>query len=174
MTRCEELSDLMPEVAAGTLNWSEEQRLHLAACADCGQEWRLVSATRHFGDDLVASLDPSSISAAVLVRLAQDRRSARSRRNWLGGLAIAASISVLIWTGAGSRGHAPLTGPATTQVASQLTLPMAELDSLDTTQLQSVLEGLDQPLGAVASPTVPSLGDLNDLELERVLRSLEA
>lgn len=64
----------------------------------------------------------------------------------------------------GERGGAAVPG---------LQLPLAELESLDEGQLTTVLEGLEAPLGAEATPEAPALGDLQDSELERVLRSLE-
>ena len=57
--------------------------------------------------------------------------------------------------------------------AGVLTLPLAELDSLDVGQLQAVLDGLDSPVGEATPGEAPSFGDLDDSQLERVLRSLE-
>ena len=44
---------------------------------------------------------------------------------------------------------------------------------LDGDQLQAVLEALDPPLGATGGGPSPSFGELDDSQLERVLRSLE-
>jgi hypothetical protein len=39
--------------------------------------------------------------------------------------------------------------------------------------LQSVLQDLDAPLGTGTLNNTPGLGDLDDVQLERLLRSLE-
>jgi hypothetical protein len=52
-------------------------------------------------------------------------------------------------------------------------IPVAELDSLDNGELESVLQDLDAPLGAGTLNSTPGLGDLDDVQLERLLRSLE-
>ena len=87
----------------------------------------------------------------------------------LGGVGGAAAIRVLRWAGAGSRPHPRVHERDTTQVASQFALPMAELDSLDTPPLQSVHDGLEHPLRAVASPAGPSPGALTEFQLARAL-----
>lgn len=50
---------------------------------------------------------------------------------------------------------------------------MAELDALDEDQLQAVLEHLDAAAGSLDGGVEPRMGDLDDQQLERVLRSLE-
>jgi hypothetical protein len=173
MIACEELSDAMPELAAGRRDWTDEERRHLAACRDCAREWRVISSVRGLGDEVATTIDPERISAAVLSRLSRERRTVRLRRRWLTGFAAAACLTLLVWQGTGRPRHpAPAVG-GSPEATTGFALPMAELDSLDSSQLQSVLEDLDQPFGASTSPSVPALGELNDLELERVLRSLE-
>jgi hypothetical protein len=52
-------------------------------------------------------------------------------------------------------------------------VPLAELEGLDDSQLEAVLQSLDAPLGESGGGPAPSFGDLDDSQLERVLRSLE-
>jgi hypothetical protein len=88
----------------------------------------------------------------------------------IGSLAAAALVTLVVWTDQ-NRSHPVQGGGDVTGQAFQL--PLAELESLDAGELTTVLEGLEAPLGAEATPEAPGLGDLQDTELERVLRSLE-
>ncbi len=83
-------------------------------------------------------------------------------------LAAAATVAIVVWTTRPNDGSmVAATAPA------EFHLPLAELENLDSLQLQSVLDGLDAPIGAGANSDAPPLGDLENSELERVLRSLE-
>ncbi len=174
MMDCEAVQDRMPLVVHGGPTWTEAEAAHLASCADCAAGWRVVQTAARLGDAAARRVDPEHISAAVLSQLARDRRSTRwIRGGWLTGLAAAAAVVLLVW--GGEPRHRP--GPETAQVApsgtQELRVPLAELENLDAAQLESVLEGLDAPLGSQAAPDAPHLGDLDDSQLERVLRSLE-
>ncbi|MBK8005811.1 MAG: sigma-70 family RNA polymerase sigma factor [Gemmatimonadetes bacterium] len=72
---------------------------------------------------------------------------------------------------AGRRRTKPL--PRRPLVAVGFHLPLAELDQADAEVLEAVLDQLDAPVGEGSSMDAPSLGDLDDTQLERVLRSLE-
>jgi hypothetical protein len=174
MTLCASMPDRMPEVAAGRTSWSEAESAHLAGCADCAAEWALIQTARRLGDQAARGIDPVALTQAVLARLREERTA---RRRWtraasFASLAVAAMIAVVLWVRPGPR--APEASPGTVASAAQpLRVPLAELERLDATELEAVLDGLDEPVGAGAAPDAPNLGDLDDHELERVLRSLE-
>jgi len=166
---CERLSDRMPGVLAGRDHWSREDEEHLVVCADCRSEWQLLVRGSALGAEL-PGLDVSRISAEVQRRLALAKRADRNRRRgWLGlGLAAAAAL-VLVIARPRSTGEAPAS-----PIAEQaLVLPVIELDSLSAAELQAVLETMEPPLGTNSTLDAPSLQDLDDHQLERVLRSLE-
>jgi hypothetical protein len=171
MTDCESIQDRIPLVAGGLAAWSDQESAHLATCAECTAEWRVVQSARRLGDAAARRVDPARVSSAVLARLAAERRRARWKRGGLlAGLAAAAAVVLMLR----STSHTAAPGPDPVQAAgTALHVPIAELDRLDAGQLEAVLEGLDQPLGAGAAPDAPHLGDLDDNQLERVLRSLE-
>lgn len=174
---CGTLTDRMPLVAHGAAEWSAAELAHLGSCADCAAEWNLIRTTARLGDRTAARLDTARLAAAVLGEVKQRKQRDRWRRgSWMVGLAAAAAI-VLVVTLQGPPARPDLasavdsgTGQA---VEVGLHLPLAELESLDQGQLESVLEGLDAPVSEVDPGPAPSFGDLNDSQLERVLRSLE-
>lgn len=164
MTSCEEMLERMPAVALGEAQWSEEEATHLAGCASCQAEWSLIQKAIAVGGQL--PLDLEKTGAAVLGRLRDERRESRLRRaGLLTGLAAAAAVALVVW------GRAPHRAEPTAPEAFRI--PVAELDSLDNGELQSVLQDLDAPLGAGTLNITPGLGDLDDVQLERLLRSLE-
>lgn len=163
MIPCQAMSDRMPEVAAGGRPWSEAESAHLADCLDCQQEWRLVQAAATLGDTATRAVVPDQVSRAVLGRLKARRQWQRS--GWVAGLA-AAAVLLVVWTGRPNPPR-PVVAP------EAFVIPVAELDSLDTAQLESVLEDLDAPLGNGRLGGGLPLGELNDVQLERVLHSLE-
>jgi len=165
MTSCEEMLERMPAVALGETQWTKEEALHLAGCVSCQAEWSLIQKAVAVGSQAPA-LDLEKTSAAVLGRLRAERRERRLRRaGLLGGLAAAAAVALVVWSRV----------PHHTQrtVPEAFRIPVAELDSLDNGELESVLQDLDAPLGAGTLNSTPGLGDLDDVQLERLLRSLE-
>jgi hypothetical protein len=165
MTSCEEMLDRMPAVAQGTAQWSEEEAKHLAGCPNCQAEWSLVQGAQALGSQ-AAALDVERLGVAVLGRLRAERQASRWRRaGWVTGLAAAAAVALVVWV----KGPDKTVGP----VHEAFRIPVAELDSLDNRELESVLEDLDAPLGAGSLNGSSGLGDLDDGQLERVLRSLE-
>ena len=165
MTSCEEMLDRMPAVALGAAQWTEEEAQHLAGCASCQAEFSLVQGAKTLGSQ-AAALDVERLGVAVLARLRPERRTSRWRRaGWVTGLAAAAAVVLVVW----GRGPHKTGGP----VHEAFRIPVAELDSLDNRELESVLEDLDAPLGDGSLNGSSGLGDLDDGQLERVLRSLE-
>lgn len=172
MINCEMLVDKMPLVVHDQASWTPEEVAHLAACADCAASWRLVSIAPRLGDMTARRLDLPGITRQVHDRLARDKRARRWKRTgWIAGLAAAAVLTVMVWS---TTEHGPA-APPTVSAASgaAFEVPLAELEGLDGDQLQEVLEALDPPLGATGGGPSPSFGDLDDSQLERVLRSLE-
>ena len=171
MSECESIQDRIPLVANGAAEWNEAEAAHLASCPECSAEWRLIQTARRVGDSAARGVNPAHVSQAVLSRLAAGRRAARWKTGgWIVGLAAAAAVVLMVQVGNHRTDRA--TGAMTAAVET-LHVPLAELERLDASQLESVLEGLDEPLGSRAAPDTPHLGDLNDHQLERVLRSLE-
>jgi hypothetical protein len=192
---CETLSDRMPAVAAGDESWTERERDHLERCAGCRAEWALVRAAMALGEAPAAGLDPVRIGDGVVARLAAaragegaaERRAAVIGRRRIAGAGLAAAASIALALGLAHPRRAE--GPRPTPVASigdsspaagvdpesagALVIPVPELESLDSRELQSVLETMDRPLGSGGSVDPGALNDLNDRELERVLGSWE-
>jgi hypothetical protein len=183
MTRCEELSDRMPEVSAGEARWTAAEDRHLAACAECTAEWALLGRTRALGDPAADGLDADAIAAAVLLRLRGEGAVAAAapapRRRFLSfaGLAAAAVLALALWSSRPTVSPAPVPTPAAgaggLPLRSAHFIPLPELDSLGAPELQAVLDGFDAPLTEGSTLDAPTLGDLDDHELERVLRSWE-
>lgn len=172
MTDCEAMRDRIPEVAAGGPAWTPDEQAHLGACTDCQAEWALVQAARRIAETDARRVDPARIAATTLGQIRAERRRQRlTRGGWLTGLAAAAAIALVLW-GRPAREDAGEPGTVAA-VQEPLRVPLAELERLDASQLEAVLEGLEEPLGSGAAPDAPHLGDLDDHQLERVLRSLE-
>jgi hypothetical protein len=190
---CEALSERMPAVAAGRDAWSEAERAHLERCAGCRGEWALVSTAAGLGRGVEDALDPARIGAAVVARLAAERRAAATARRRIAGAGLAAAASIALALGlaqprrgavparpavatAGDRGSGsadPNGGAVAGAAADALVIPVPELETLDRGELESVLETMDAPLGAGGLADPGAMNDLNDRELERVLGSWE-
>ena len=170
MPECTILSDRMPGVAAGRDSWSLAEQRHLAECADCASEWQLVRAAGGLGGTLGYAPDAAALWGAVLDRLAAASRdgAARRRRTWVAAtLAAAAAVALVVW---GGRADAPA-GPASPAAAVESAALVPELDSLDAGELREVLDAFDAPLSERVIIGPPTIGDLSDQELERVLRA---
>lgn len=192
MTSCERLSERMPAVALGRATWSDDEARHVASCDECATEWAIVQATGRLGRSYQPSFDPERLTRAALDRVAADAAAARRHRLWgiVGGLAAAATIAFFVWSGRAAPSgvvaplaqapgvSAPDTSPKSAAPAvpatEQFALQIPELESLDATELQAVLDAFDAPLSEGSTLDGPNLGDLDDHELERVLSSWEA
>jgi hypothetical protein len=159
----------MPDVVRGVGNWTAGDFAHLASCALCALEWRLVERGAALGADSI--VDPSAIATGVLARLAADREAPRVVRRipWRGGaiglVAVAAAAILVI----AISGHPDSTTAVPSAAAPIAILP--ELQNLSDQQLEVVQASLG-PTAADATPgLVPHLGDLTESELEDLLRS---
>lgn len=164
MTGCHALSERIPLVAHGRALWSQTEREHLAACPDCAEEWRLVSAAVALGAGVAERLEPGAVAARVHAGLtAVETRPRRRFRpaGWVAAAALAAAVALTVWLGPGR----------TPRVESDVTL-LPEIEPLDATGLQAMLEML--PAGSAWSTLeTPGFADLTEEELESILRTLE-
>jgi hypothetical protein len=165
---CQRLSDRMALVLAGQPAWTEDERRHLDGCPDCAAEWNLLARAAAIGRAEPA-LDPEAISAKVVHRLATEPVVARRSTVawWLAGGAIAAAAVLVVML----RTRDP--GPGLNLQESAFEIPLVELDSLDPDQLRVVLQSIEEPLETPTLIEAPSMMELDDQQLERVLRSLE-
>ena len=167
MTGCVRLSDRIPDLALGRARWTAVEEAHLAACPDCRAEWELVRAAGRLGAGAPEMPDDAAVAAAVLRRLAEApvRRPRGRALRWAAGLAAAAAIVAALWTGGWGTGDAP-----TPVAGGGGAEPVARLS---TAQMDSLLDEEDLPLAGWSMLETPTLGDLNEDELERVLRTWE-
>lgn len=170
MSDCVSLSDRMPAAALGRAEWTADEARHLEECRSCRTEWELVQVASRLGDGLIASHDTRETARAVLDRL-KYRKAARPPRVWtLAGLAAAAAIVAAVWIG-----RSPQQGPnpETGSVVVGLQLPLPELESLQSAELDTVLRSMDESLAGGPPAEFPVLEDLEIDELQRVLDSWE-
>ncbi len=175
MSLCEQVSERAPLVAAGKSQWTAEEAAHLAACESCRLEWELVTAAGRIGLDIPAAINAHHVTERVVGRLRAERRQAHQRRrDWaLVGLAAAAALTLVVWTGRlGPRRGVEPTGSVE---VGAIEIPLPELDSLRAPELDEVLRTLDAPVEATVdtNSAVPGFGDLDSQDLEHVLNSLE-
>lgn len=169
MNDCEVLRDRMPEVAHGGDPWTAEEAAHLAACAPCVAEWRIVEEGAALHADLPVSVDAIGERVVRQLRAQRARPTVIGRIGWrtalIGLTAIAATVVVLL--------HPTAVRPPIADIAMDTAAlgVLPELQGLDQSELQAVLQTL--PSGSVDAVTtgVPRLDDLTDTELEQLLRS---
>ncbi|MHB1327251.1 MAG: hypothetical protein ACYC2K_03540 [Gemmatimonadales bacterium] len=169
--RCEDLSERLPQLAAGA-EWTAGESAHLAGCPACADEWAIVQAGRGLGAN-GPQLDSTKVATQVLARLRVEPTMAgpvapptARRARWIGlGLAAAAVLTLAIGLGREPRQLDP--EPAATATETMLT----ELEGLTSAELEEIMAQLEvDNLGSVSDP---GLTDLTNEELERLLRSWE-
>jgi hypothetical protein len=171
MSECTRLSDRIPEVALGRARWTPDQAAHLRACADCRAELALVQATIALGQKAPRLTDPAGMAEVVERRLvAQPPR--RAWRGSMAGLAAAAALVLAVWTRWPARPaeREPVRAPT---AAGQALVPLPELELLEPSELDSLLQRMETPVAGSSTLDAPSLGDLEDTELEQVLATWE-
>jgi hypothetical protein len=156
------LSERMAAVLAGRSDWSAPEAQHLAACAECREEWALLERARALGR-AAPPLDVAAIAGAAVSRASAARRRDRwTRRSpWL-ALAAAAAIALV----ALPRGGRPVTGPS-------MAVAIAELDGLGAADLQLVLEAVEAGLPGTAAAEDEEAAGPDAAALEAVLSGLE-
>ncbi|HEX2251386.1 MAG TPA: hypothetical protein VHH32_13655 [Gemmatimonadales bacterium] len=169
MSECTWLSDRMAALPADQAEWSAEDQRHLIGCESCRREWELVRAARRLGEQL-PDFDPVATNAAVRRRL-QEAAAVRTKRirAWVfAGMAAAAAVAGVVWTG-----DRPDPLLRSEPVATGFRIPLPELDGLQPAELDSVLRAMDQApaSGATLESTAPA--DTGNGDLDFVLESWE-
>lgn len=171
MNPCHHLSDRMPEVARHASRWTADEAAHLLACEDCGAEWHLVGSAVAMGHGVASRVNADQVAEQVIARLRESPAVVAPARPWvrraLLPFAAAAALVSAVWFG--------WPAAAGQDQPAVLVAVLPELDDLDETELESLVEGL---AGTEADPLRPleadeSLGDLSDSELESLLRLME-
>jgi hypothetical protein len=168
----------MPGVARGESAWNSEEADHLAACADCGAEWRLVRGAMRLGDSESWTADPDALTSAVLTRLRASRARQGHMRRWrqaASGIAAAAVLVLLVW-GLGRSTARPHGGSAVRELSDveMVDAILPGLDSLSEGALDAVLDGLGGPsLESEIDWSPPDLESLDSTGLAMVLNGLE-
>lgn len=170
MSGCERLSDRMPEVVHGRSRWTPDEAAHLAACADCRRELALVQASMTLGRRAPRLSDPEGMASAIERRLLGSR-TRRMGVQRIAGLAAAAGLLLAVWTRWPS--ESPDTTAGSARPAAQALVPLPELELLDPAELDSLLDRMESPVAGSSTLDAPSLGDLEDTELEQVLATWE-
>ncbi|MGH7523380.1 MAG: zf-HC2 domain-containing protein [Gemmatimonadales bacterium] len=170
MIECEAMRDRMPDVAHGTATWTEAEAAHLAGCAECQLEARIVDAGMRLDAGVVVASDRVARELTDRLRVnGVDGRAVRALP-WRGavvGLLAAAAAAVLVLGVFRRQGTPPrVVGDTAAAVAM-----LPELQGLDEAQLQSVLQSFGPTAGDATPGVVPHLEDLTDAELEEILRS---
>jgi hypothetical protein len=170
MIDCEAMRDRMPDVAHAKAQWTGLEASHLAACADCAREWRIVRAGTMLGAGTTVVADRVAQSVTDRLRRAGPPADVVGWLPWRAGvsglIAAAACVALILWLPRHDSARRAATGDS---AAAMAMLP--ELQGLDDARLRSVLQSMG-PSAADATPGVlPHLGDLTDSELEQLLRS---
>jgi len=172
MKHCERLSDLMPEVARGRAAWTREDAAHLTSCRSCQEEWDLIRAAATHGTAVGMRVDAARLSDRVARRLEEAPAAPLARalpiRRVAWPLAIAAGLSLLIWSG-------PPRDASISPEPQALVAVLHELDDLTPAELEAMLELVpESPAASYRTLDTPeSLGDLSAEELELLLSSME-
>jgi hypothetical protein len=170
MIDCEPMQDRMPDVAHGRAAWTETEMAHLAQCADCALEWRIVRAGTLLDED--PGVAPERVAQSVSRRLRDHEASGRivGRLRWrgtvIGLIAAAASVALVVGIVHRDRSRAGVAGDTVVAVTM-----LPELQGLDEGQLESVLRSLGPTAGDATPGVLPHLEDLTDSELEQLLHS---
>ena len=200
MIPCQQLSERMPAVALGRSRWSAAEEAHLASCADCRAEWNLVQLAGRLGASSPSLVDPEAIGDKVRGRLEDARAGRRALRRWtIVGLGVAAAVAVALWTGRPAPrqpiaalpsaptaptgpakvaepgvkppASAPTPGPVAHAERPRLDLPVPGLDEMSDSDLDDLLQAMDEPLAGNSNSPADSagLGDPDDRELAGAL-----
>lgn len=162
-------SDRLLALAGGQTPLAAEAS-HLTGCDACRAELALVSAARRLGTASVPEIRAEQLSALVRSRLAEPVVQPVRRRSvfWFAGLAAAAAFVVLL-----VRPNLPNPGMTGPVLAALPVSVLHELDDLSEPELEEVLQTIPGSSEAMPHGEIVPLGDLNNGDLERVLRSME-
>lgn len=169
MIDCSAMRDRMPDVAREVGQWSDAEAAHLAHCTDCAAEWAIVQDGVALHADLVVPTD--RIAQAVLLRLRTERAVAPAIRRlpWRGSviglMAAAASVVLILYA---PRAHRVARAEL---VDTTIAAVLPELQGLNDSELEVVLQSLGPTAADAAPGLVPHLEDLTDTELEQLLHA---
>jgi hypothetical protein len=164
MIECSELSGRMPDVVSGRSQWSPIEATHMAQCADCAAEWRIVrvGSALHAG----LAIDTNRLAHGILARLRAGGQVVSMPRlpwrNFALGLAAAASVALAVWV------------PSRAHPAVVVTLParigplLPSLSNATDEQLVGISLASEGQLLAGVPGTVPHLGGLTADDLEEL------
>lgn len=174
MITCDAMSDRLPALARGEVEWLPEEREHLQRCPECRREWEVVHAGATLGIPAGERIDPAAVAGTVATRLrARPRHSYRVV--WLFGSAAAAAAAIVVTAVTVREPAAP--EPARQTVASTEPglplIPLPLVASLDTTELNEALNAIEGPLPEVSDSTGLRVEDLTVQQMEQLLHSLE-
>ena len=167
MSECTQLSERMAAVAHGRNEWSATEKAHLASCADCTAEWRVMQAGAMIGAEVAATLPVDFVATRVVatLKIPAGSRGWWARLRWFAlPVAAAAAVALVVFP----RGGPASPGGTTTEVVEVSVLP--ELESLEASDLELVLELLPDRAAPVE---IRSFEELTDDEVTRLINSLE-
>lgn len=172
MSDCDLLLDRMPLVALGRADWTPAEEQHLSGCESCQLEWRLLRVASQLGEQVGRSIDGAAAAGTLLDRIKQERKfHPYRRRSWaFAPLVAAAAIAAVVWSDRPMSTPA-VSAPISAALAGRSPIPLPELENLQPTELDSVLQTMDAPADSTLDP-----GNLNDLdydELQQVLNTWE-
>lgn len=171
MSDCSWLSDRMPSVALRQAEWTADEWRHLSECSSCGKEWELVQAGIRLGSTSPRLRDPDALTRIVLQRLTQHQARVAPRFWAMSGFATAAAVAAAVWLG--GRETPSVEPQAGGAVVVGLQIPLPELESLQATELESVLQSMDDPVSDEEASDDTGLVDLDSDELQQVLDTWE-
>lgn len=166
MSECTQLSDRMAAVAQGRSEWSLTESAHLVSCTDCAAEWRVMQAGAMIGSHVARTLPVDFLATRVVAAVTA---SARTRSRWLRlpwlalPAAAAAAVALVVLPGGEPA------SPGEVAVVAEVGL-LPELEPLDASDLELVMELLPEPSGEIE---IHSVDELTDDEVTRLLNSME-
>lgn len=163
-TMHDQLRDRMPEVARGSAAWTTDEAAHLDGCDECRHEWELIQGALRVGAGIEAGFDAAAAAEVVIRRLRSRPIAARARYRPLLFLGAAAALALVIAR------PAPVPAPAPVAVEAGF---LPELDSLTVDELAQLADAFDAPLAETPLIDGSPAAELDTIQLQRVLRSLE-
>jgi hypothetical protein len=169
---CTLLSERIPMVLGGKKTWTVEEEQHLARCADCLAEWELAQTARVLAQRADAVVEPRAVAETVTRRLrdAPPAHRVGRRLRWV-GIAVAAAAAIFLVVETVSTPDTDQASIVASAPADALHLP--GLDSLTVDEIEIVVASIDEPIEAVSTFDAAEWTELDDHELERLLREWE-
>lgn len=156
---CERTQDALDDYADGALGEAtfQEVELHLAGCADCAAEHRMLRELLDHAAALPRAIaPPHDLWPGIAQRLAPSRTSAS---HWTMGLAAAAALAVAVTILSRPQPDAPAATPATPVASTSEGLPPAleQAEAEYARATAQLMAAIDARRGALPSRTVAAL-----------------